>query len=86
VNRKSPRDEIGFGRQDVAILANPRDFARVLHFAQGFAQLDALIGLKPEGAPHLYLVERAVILPAEEPKETRAKSGLILLHFQKDTI
>jgi hypothetical protein len=45
MDRQFPSDKIGFGRQDVPILANANNFAGVLQLVQRFANFHAIAAL-----------------------------------------
>jgi hypothetical protein len=58
--------EVGFGRKDVAVLADARDLAGSFQFAQRIFQVAPVLALEAEGAGQLFLVERAVLGRPEE--------------------
>src|ERR1700731_3023584 len=53
MNRQRAGNEIGFARQDVPILADPRDFSAAFELAQFFSERDRLVWLEAELARQL---------------------------------
>src|SRR4051812_41949008 len=76
-------DEIGFTRQDIAILANAGDFSVALEFAQSLSQRDTLIAFDAEFSRHLDFVERAIISRAEQRQDLFTNLTSVLRHMSE---
>ena len=79
VNGQRAGNQVGLIRQDVTILANPRDIAGVLHFAQGAAEFDALVWSQPEFARYFDMIERAIVGLGEKAQNGFAQR-LVVFH------
>ena len=82
VNVQQAGDEVGFGGEDVAILADAGDLAGALQFAQRFVQVHPHAALAAEGFGELGLVERAVIRCGKDAQDLLGKR--VVLGFHKE--
>ena len=64
-----PCDQIGLRRQDVAVLANPRDITRALEIAQRLLERAAVVALHPKRAGEFDFVERPVFRRAHQAED-----------------
>src|ERR1700736_303611 len=86
VDRQCARNEIGFGGEDVAVLANARDLAGMLEFAQCVSEHDALAARQRELARNLDLIERPIIACREQPENLFSNFTSIFCHMSETIV
>src|SRR5262245_52658674 len=85
MDRQLTGDEIGLGRKDITILADPHDFAGVFQLAQSLANVHALTPLCPEPLRDFISIERPIIGGADQSQNLFSNCAAVFAHID-DTI
>ena len=80
MNRKRSGHEVRFRREDVTVLANPRDLAIAFHFAQDRVEIHPDAALAAQRFAELDLVERPVVRRAQQIEDSFAELSALWFH------
>src|ERR1700680_776811 len=86
MDRQCAGDKIGFGRQNVTILANARDLAGAFQLTQNFAQGDSFAAGQIELARDVDLIEWPVVFPSEKRANLFSNFTSVLSHASESIL
>src|ERR1043166_8676350 len=80
VDRQFAGNQIGFGRQDIAVFPDADDLAGAFEIADRAPKGGTLVLFQAELACDIRAIERPIVLAAEQSQNLCAKSASILAH------